>query len=80
MMMRMMSLAVAGLLLLLFLALDLVLDCVRNRRASCSSQECLELGAMAHLVPDGAACTTADDRCHQALFAILGLSGLTAIV
>ena len=72
----MMPVAVAGLLL----ALDLVLDGVGNSCTGCPSQKRLELASVAHLVPDGAAGTTADDRCHKALLAILGLSWLAIIV
>lgn len=68
--------AVAGLLL----ALDLVLDGVGHCHAGCTTQERLELAPVAHLVPDGAACTAADDRRHEALLAVLWLAWLAVIV
>lgn len=68
--------AVAGLVL----ALDLVFDGVGHRGTGCTAQQRLELAAVAHLVPNGAASTTANHCRHQALLAVLCLSGLAVVV
>lgn len=68
--------AMAGLLL----ALDLVLDRIGHRDAGSPAQERLQLAPVAHLVPNGATCTTADHRCHEALLAVLRLPWLAVIV
>lgn len=71
-----MTVAVAG----LFLALDLVFDRVGHRRAGRAAQKRLEFAPVAHLVPDSATSTAANDGRHEALLAILRLSWLAVIV